>query len=346
VKVLVADDNADNRQLIEDILRGLGHVSIVARDGPEALGRALETLPDLIILDVNMPGMSGFEVCQHLRENPNTAQIPVLMLTALVDVDNRVRGLGLGADDYLTKPFSPRELIARINARLRAKSHTDQLHATQIQIRQTFERFVPAKIVEQLLQHPEQVKLGGQLKEITIMFADLESFSSVSEYAEPEALLEVLNRYQGLVVHHILEEEGTIDKFTGDGVMALFNTPLPQDQHALHAVRAAVKVQRALPQFHQSLDPVFRLKVNFGVNTGQAVVGNVGTAELMSYTAIGDSVNLSSRLEDMSNGGQILVSESTYRQIEPYVVAECLGPKTVKGRATEVVVYQIVELRP
>ncbi len=345
MKVLVADDNADNRQLIEDILLGLGHDTLIARDGLEALNQSLEEIPDLIVLDINMPGMSGFEVCQRLRNNSNTSQIPILMLTALADVDNRVKGLGLGADDYLTKPFSPRELIARIDARLRIKSHTDDLRATQEQIRQTFERFVPAKVVQQLLQHPEEVKLGGQLKEITVMFADLQGFSSVSEHAAPELMLEVLNRYQGLIVHHILEVDGTIDKFTGDGVMALFNTPLPQENHALQAVRAAVMIRRALPAFHQEFEPVFQLKVNFGIHSGEAVVGNVGTAELMDYTAIGDTVNLTSRLEDMSTNGQILVSESTYRQIKPYVTAENLGPRLVKGRETAVTVYQITELR-
>lgn len=345
MKVLVADDNADNRQLIEDILIGLGHDTLVARDGLEALSQSLEQAPDLIVLDINMPGLSGFEVCQRLRDNPNTSQIPILMLTALADVDNRVKGLGLGADDYLTKPFSPRELIARIDARLRIKAHTDDLRATQEQIRKTFERFVPATVVEQLLEHPEEVRLGGQLKEITVMFADLQAFSSVSEHAAPETMLEVLNRYQELIVSHILEVEGTIDKFTGDGVMALFNTPLPQENHALQAVRAAVMIQRTLPTFHQDFEPVFQLKVNFGINTGEAVVGNVGTAQLMDYTAIGDTVNLASRLEDISTNGQILVSESTYRQIAPYVIAENLGPRLVKGRETEVTVYQIMELR-
>ncbi len=346
MRVLVAEDNADTRQLVEDILKGLGHLPILARDGPEALSQSLELLPDLIILDINMPGMSGFEVCSRLRENPHTAQIPILMLTALTDIDDRVKGLGLGADDYLTKPFSPRELIARIDARLRSKSQADQLRATQEQIRRTFERFVPASVVEQLLENPELARLGGQSKEITILFADLEGFSAVAEHAAPERLLEVLNRYHSLIVHHILQEQGTIDKFVGDGVMALYNAPLPQAHHALHAVRAAVNIQRALPVFHQQFEPVFRLKINFGIHTGAALVGNVGTAELMDYTAIGDAVNLASRLQDMSKDGQILVSESTFEQVEPFVTAACLGLQMIRGRETEVVVYQIMELRP
>lgn len=142
MRVLVADDNANSRQLVKDIIESIGYEAIVAQDGPAALLAAQTQLPDLVILDVNMPGMSGFEVCAALKSDPKMAQIPILMLTALSDVENRVTGLGLGAEDYLPKPFSPRELAARVNARLRSKAETDDLRNTKELIKQTFERFV------------------------------------------------------------------------------------------------------------------------------------------------------------------------------------------------------------
>src|SRR5262249_49319458 len=160
-----------------------------AVDGPSAVQAAQVEPPDLIILDVNMPGMSGFDVLAILKNDENLSHIPVLMLTALADIDNRVTGLGLGADDYLAKPFSPGELAARIDARLRTKAEADNLRQTKEMIRKTFERFVAPSVVEKLLQDPTQVKLGGQLQEVTVMFSDLEGFTTLSEYTQPELLL-------------------------------------------------------------------------------------------------------------------------------------------------------------
>lgn len=346
VKVLVAEDNADNRQLVEDILAGQGYSVTFARDGNEAVSLARQLIPDLVILDINMPGKNGFEVCADLKADSATVQIPILMLTALSDVENRVRGLGLGADDYLVKPFNPRELVARIDTRLRAKIETDHLRADQDLIRRTFERFVPAQVVEQLLRQPENVRLGGQLQEVTVLFADLEGFTAVSEHTDPERLLELLNQYHALLAEHIQREGGLIDKFLGDGLMALFNTPLPQEDHPLHAVRAAVNIQRALADFHAKLEPPFRLPVNFGVSTGIAVVGNVGTADLMDFTAIGDTVNLASRLQGLCEHGQILISDAVYAQVAPAISGELFGTRIVKGREEPVVIYTVLGLRP
>lgn len=345
MRVLIADDNADNRQLLEDILLDKGHTTLTARDGIEALALASQELPDLLILDINMPGMNGFDVCTNLKAEQATSEIPVLMLTALADIEDRVTGLGLGADDYLTKPFSPLELIARIDARLRIKSNTDELRTTQGLIRTTFERFVPAHVVQDLLQHPEQVKLGGQLQTVTVCFADLEGFTSISENTNPERLLIGLNQYHALMFKYFQAHGGTVNKFLGDGLMALFNTPLCQPDHTLRAVRAALNIQQALPAFYEELAPAFHLKINFGIHTGEALVGLVGAEELMDYTAIGDTVNLASRLQDLSHTGQILVSEMAHQTVQDHVIAECLGSHIVKNRTTPVTVYEIKGLR-
>jgi class 3 adenylate cyclase len=345
LKVLVADDNANSRELVKDIIESIGYEAILAHDGPNALIAAQTQLPDLIILDVNMPGMNGFEVCAALKSDAQMAQIPVLMLTALADVENRVTGLGLGAEDYLSKPFSPRELAARVNARLRTKAETDDLRKTKELVRATFERFVSPKVVDKLLQDPTQIKLGGQIQEVTVFFSDLEGFTSISEHTDPEKLLGILNMYHDLVVRMIQNHAGTVDKFMGDGVMALYNTPLLQPDHALRAVQTALHIRDALPDFYRQFEPAYRMKINFGIHTGMAVVGNVGTSNLMNFTAVGDTVNLAARLEDLSSSGKILISQACYEHMEVSPKVKPIGYQTVKGRTEAVLVYEVLELK-
>jgi class 3 adenylate cyclase len=347
VKVLVAEDNANNRQLMEDVLSNIGYQIILAVDGIEAFDLIHQEMPDLVILDVNMPGMNGFEVCERLKTNPETSSIPVLMLSALSDVENRVRGLGLGADDYLTKPFSPRELIARVDKRLQAKAETDGLRERQAMIRSTFERFVSPSVVGQLLENPLQVKLGGNLQEMTVLFADLQGFTPISERAEPNRVLEALNKYLKLIVDHVVGLGGTLDKYTGDGAMALFSVPLPQEDHALRAVRAAIRVRDALPELHKEINAHFRTSINFGIHTGAAIAGIVGVPQFMDYTAIGDTVNTASRLQALAEDGEILISRATYSEVARHIDVRLVGLRNVKGRTEPVQVYSVTgELKP
>jgi adenylate cyclase len=266
------------------------------------------------------------------------------MVTAQSDIEQRVHGLDVGADDYLPKPYDPRELIARVSTRLRAKLESDELREKQELIQNTFERYVHSSVVEQMLADPTQVKLGGKLQEVTVMFADLEGFTALSEYTDPEELLSVLNGYHNLVVNIILQHNGTIDKFLGDGVMALYNTPLLQEDHALYAVQTAVMIREALAAFHQDLPAEHRLEINFGIHSGQAVVGNVGTNHIMDFTAVGDTVNLASRLQGLSHHSQILISSATYKQVEPYINAKPIGEMRVKNRTEAVMTYEVLEL--
>lgn len=345
VKVLIADDNPNSRQLVRDILESVGYEPLLAVDGPEALRMTRESRPDLLILDVNMPGMSGFEVCSILKSDPEYSAIPVLILTALTDVENRVTGLGLGADDYLTKPFSPRELTARIDARLRNKVETDTLRKTQETLRQTFERYVSPRVVEKLLQEPDQVRLGGQLQEVTVLFCDLEGFTAYSERSSPENVLATLNQYLAVIVSVIQSYAGTVNKFIGDGVMALYNTPLSQTDHALRAVRTALQIRESLHEFADQLEAEQRMLINVGIHTGQAVVGNIGTPQMMEFTAIGDAVNLAARLQGLAVGGRILISEATWKLVSTNLLANPMGPQTVKNRREPVMVYEVLNTR-
>lgn len=341
MKILAVDDNPDNVQMIADIVEMLGHDVARAFDGSQALNAIEADQPDLVLLDVNMPGMSGFDVVERLKSDERTARIPIILLTALSQVEQRVKGLGLGADDYLTKPFSPRELAARIETRLRAKADTDGLLETQQLIRQTFQRFVAPSVVEQMLQNPESIELGGHLQEVTVLFADIENFTSLAECTEPAELLGVLNKYHELIVEIVLTNGGTIDKFIGDAVMALYNTPLPQEDHPARAVTTASEIIRALPQFHQQFPAEFKLKINFGIHSGSAIVGNVGSPEIMDFTAVGDTVNVASRLQSLSENGQILISEATHLHIGEATQSQYIGPIQVKGRTRPISVYEI-----
>jgi adenylate cyclase len=343
--ILAVDDNPDNIQLILDIVEDMGHNVLKAEDGFQALAAIEKQLPDLILLDVNMPGMTGFQVLEKLKQDQRTESIPVILLTALSGVDHRVEGFGLGAEDYLVKPFSPLELIARIEARLRTKAQTDGLRETQQIIRQTFERFVSATVVDQILRDPSAIKLGGKLQEVTVLFADIENFTSISERTGPEHLLNILNSYHLLIVEVIQSNKGTIDKFIGDAVMALFNTPLELENHAFLAVQSAVQIRDALQYFHEQFEEQFRLKINFGVHTGMAVVGNVGAPQIMDYTAVGDTVNLAARLQDRAKDGQILITEATYNSIQAKLQAEPIGQQSYKGRQQSVMTYAVEKIK-
>ncbi len=341
MKILAVDDNPDNVQMIADIVGMLGYDVVRAFDGPQALTAVEKDPPDLVLLDVNMPGMTGFEVVERMKADERTARIPIILLTALSQVDQRVKGLGLGADDYLTKPFSPRELAARIETRLRAKADTDDLLETQQMIRQTFQRFVAPSVVEQMLRNPTSIELGGHLQEVTVLFVDIENFTPLAERTEPAELLGVLNKYHELIVEIVLNNGGTIDKFIGDAVMTLYNTPLEQADHPARAVATATDIVRALPAFHEQFPDEFRLKLNFGIHTGTAIVGNVGSPEIMDFTAVGDTVNVASRLQSLSENGQILISESTQMQIGNMGKSQYVGPIHVKGRSRPIPVYEI-----
>ncbi|NDJ87394.1 MAG: response regulator [Chloroflexi bacterium] len=341
MKVLVAEDQPESQQIIYDILETSGYEVILVDNGLAAVEAALEHKPHLAILDVNMPGKDGFEVVAELKKNSDTAQIPVIMLTAQSDIESRVHGLGLGAEDYIGKPFSPKELLARVNARLRSKAETDELRKQREQVRRIFERFVSPDVVRALMQNPEAAQLGGALREVTVFFADLEGFTTLSEQTDPSTMISIINEYHGLVVAYIKENGGTVDKFTGDGVMAIFNAPLEYDDHALRAVTAACQIKEAMPAFHRHLQPEYRLMVNFGIHTGEAVVGNVGTKDVMNYTAIGDAVNLAQRLQELSARGVITISKSTFDLVGDYIEAFPNGLRRIRGREEMVHTYQV-----
>jgi adenylate cyclase len=220
-----------------------------------------------------------------------------------------------------------------------------QLEARTRYIRDVLMSYVAPQVAEQLLADPEKLRLGGERRTVTTFFADIRGFTTFSERLDPERLMDVLNRYLSLGAEAVLFQEGTLDKFQGDMVMAFFNAPVDQPDHALRAVRAAVAMRSAIYSYHQKVASAYRLSFGVGINTGEAVVGNVGTAKIMNYTIIGDSVNLTKRLQDYASSNQILLGSTTYELVKDHVVVRALEPVQVKGREAVERIYELVDLR-
>ncbi len=343
--ILIADDRPESVELVYDLLVIEGYQVVTACDGQEALDSIRQHLPDLVLLDLNMPLLNGFEVCQQLKADPLTADIPVLMLTAYAEPDHRVRGLQVGAEDYLVKPFDYRELIARIKTRLRAKQETDRLRTVQKMIRETFERYVPSHVVERLLADPTQVSLGGTQQMVSVLFADLRGYTTLAQILQPDHLVDVLNGHLTVAAQAVLAYDGTISRYAGDLVMSVFNAPLPQQDHALRAARAALTLRQGMARYHTGLPPELRMDFGVGISSGEAVVGNIGAKELLSYTAIGDTVNLAQRLEEIAGGGEILLTEGTQQLLHdtPFRI-EARGLTSVRGRSEPVAIYALLGL--
>jgi adenylate cyclase len=214
------------------------------------------------------------------------------------------------------------------------------------QIRNLFGRYLAPRVVEHLLANPDDVQLGGVRQEVTILFVDLRGFTTLSEQREPEDVVRILNRFLALATREIFAELGTIDKFVGDGVMAVFNAPVELPDHEAAAVRAGLRMQRQLRRMVEDAEGELPIGCGIGINTGPAIVGNIGTSELMNYTAIGDAVNVSARLQAEAQLGEVLISDATYARVRDHFAVEELGPRQVKGRSRPVLVYRVVGTNP
>ncbi len=211
--------------------------------------------------------------------------------------------------------------------------------------REMFRRYVAPAVVDRLPRNPDELKLGGQRQAVTILFADIRNFTRLSEQLPPEELVEVLNQYLALAARAVLKYEGTLDKFMGDAVMAIFNAPLPQDEHVLLAVRAALEMREGVAQLHARLPQSLQLDYGIGIHTGDAVVGNVGTQQQMNFTAIGDAVNVAKRLQESAAGGQIIISQAALKHVREHIRAARLPSLRVKGRRQIELVWELHAMR-
>ncbi len=278
--------------------------------------------------------------------------IRTLMVVPMLDDQQVIGALSLSSADpnafeeshhHILSILATQATVAIVKTRYfegRAREKEQEKEA----LRDLFGRYVSPTVVDRLVHGGEDLALGGKRHDITVLFADIRGFTAFSETMPSEALVEILNQYLALAVKAVLNEEGTLDKFMGDAVMALFNVPLPQPDHTLRAVRAAMAMQQAMADYNQISANTGCLSFGIGLHVGQAVVGNIGTAQQMNYTAIGDTVNLAKRLQEHAQGGQIILSEAAYEAVKDFVVVEDLGPMSVKGRTAEVHGYLLMGL--
>ncbi len=345
-KILAVDDNKQNLELLIRSLGAAKYEVITAGDGPTALQLIDSRAVDLVLLDVMMPGMSGYEVCEKIRANDATRLLPVVMLTALHDVSHRIQGIAAGADDFLTKPFNREELLTRVKSLLRIKTLYDDIETKNVLLRRVIGRYVSEEVAAEIVADPgRHLKLGGEKRDVTVVFGDLRGFTPLAERLDPEDVVEILNVYLSHVVDLVFEFRGNLDKFRGDGFMAFFGAPLAHGDDAASAVRCGLALQGRLNSISFAKFPDTRLSVGIGINSGIVIAGNVGSERRADYTVIGNEVNLAQRFEANAGPGQILITGATYERVKESVEVRELGRLRVAGMQEGVMAYDVLRWR-
>jgi adenylate cyclase len=348
--LLVVDDNEINRDVLARRLRQCGYRVAVAIGGQQAIQMLSTQLFDLVLLDIIMPGMSGFEVLTILRQHYSAAELPVIMVTASDQSSDIVEALTLGANDYVTKPLDFPVVLARLRTHLSLKRASAEIRrlAEQLElrnrfIRTTFGRYLTDDVVTSLLDSPEGLKLGGEKRQVSILMSDLRGFTSLSGRLGPEQVVAILNRYLGTMVDIIMEYQGTIDEFIGDAIFVIFGAPIWNEDHAQRAVACAVAMQLAMASVNaQNRDEGLpEVEMGVGVNTGEVVVGNFGSHKRAKYGLVGSHVNLTARIESYTVGGQILISEATRQALGSDVTVDAQIAVEAKGIEQPITLYEV-----
>jgi class 3 adenylate cyclase len=335
-RLLVADDNKVNRLLLARGLERLGHTVTMAEDGVAALALLRSAPFDLLLLDIEMPGMDGFEVLEQLAADASLADIPVVVTSAVEGVASVVRCIELGADDYLAKPVNPVLLKARVESSLEKKRLRDQQ-------RDLVRRFATTAVADDLEQ--SGFALGGKRVDAAVMFSDIRGFTSLVESLPPEATIELLNTYYTLMFDAITGQGGVVNQMIGDGLMAIFGAPLALEEPALAASLAALEMIELVGLFNREQEQAGkpRIAIGVGIATGEVVAGYTGTHDRATYTCVGDTVNLAARLESHTKvaGRSVLVDGETWARLAGGIPGDALGAVEVRGKAVPVDVFAI-----
>jgi class 3 adenylate cyclase len=367
-RILVVDDQRANVEMLAELLRSRGYDVLAAYSGREALERVARDAPDVVISDIRMPEMDGYELTQRLREAPDTALLPVVLVTSLEEGENRderVRGLEAGADDFLAKPVRYAEMFARVRSLLRVKllqdevrRQTDELRLWNEQLEERVREQVAA--IERLTQMKrffsppvaEAIVAGGaevlepHRREITAVFLDLRGFTAFTDRANPEEVMDLLGDYHQALGHIVDRYGGTLEHFAGDGVMIFFNDPLPVDRPALRAVRMAFELQQAFTPIAKAWkDKGHAVALGVGVAQGEATLGVIGFEQRWEYAAIGAIPNLAARLCGQAQPGEILIDAVTYADVSDAADAQPAGPLTLRGFTQPIPAFRLVRLK-
>ena len=342
-RILVVDDTPANIQTVAAILKGQGYQLSVATNGKQALEVLEKIQPDLILLDVMMPELDGFETCQRIKSTAAWRDIPIIFLTAKTETADIVKGFEVGAVDYVGKPFNAHELLARVNTHLTIDQLRLSLATAHELVRRAFGRYVSEEVAESLLRTPEALELGGEERETTILMSDLRGFTAMAERLPPREVIEVLNLYLETMVEVIARYEGTIDEIIGDAILVIFGAPLACDDHPAKAVACGVAMQLAMIDVNERLKTKDRvhLEMGIGIHTGRVVVGNIGSLRRTKYAAVGSNVNMAGRVESFTTGGQVLITEETRGRIEAPLRVDGQFQVEPKGASRHLVLFEI-----
>lgn len=341
--ILIADDLMTNRNLIKAYLRPDGYGILEAEDGEQALEKIKCEKPDLLLLDVVMPGIDGFEVCRRVKNMPDIGYLPVIMLTSLDQMDAKINGLEAGADDFITKPFQKVELLTRIKNLLKIKSLHDEVRLRNQIIRGVLNRYVDKNVISQILSNPEQyLQLGGKKTNVSVLFCDIRGFTSISETLEAESVIDLLNSVFRELTNVVSCYNGTFDKYMGDCIMIFWGAPFPTGNDVHNAIGAAIDMQSAFEELKKNWPEEMRgLGIGIGINYGEVIVGNIGAEHAMDYTVIGDVVNTAARIESAAKAGQILITQEVFSQIDGKFNCRALDKIDLKGKAKPVEVFEV-----
>ena len=370
-RILAVDDMPTNLEILRVRLEAQGYEVITAEDGEEALAKARELEPDLVLLDIMMPKLDGIAVLKQLKQDAMLRFVPIILVTAKSDVRDVVSGLDSGGDEYLTKPFEHAALTARVRSLLRVKELHDTVQHQAAQLKEQTEqlsswnRLLEERVAEQLTEIerigrlkrflapqvaqmiassdlPDSV-LASHRQEITVLFCDLRGFTNFTETSEPEEVMAVLRDYHENLGELIFRYEGTLERFLGDGIMIVFNDPIPCVDHTERAIRLALDMRERVNELGtQWRRKGHELGFGIGIATGFATVGQIGFQERREYTAIGSVINLASRLCDEAATGQIVIPARVLASVDQSVKVKALGELTLKGFDKPLAAYDVL----
>jgi class 3 adenylate cyclase len=365
--LLVVDDNEDNRYALTRRLAREGYANVaIAVDGAEALALIKEKRFDLVLLDIMMPKLNGYEVLAQMKADETLRHVPVIMISAVDDLDSVVRCIELGAEDYLPKPFNPVLLRARLGASLERKRLHDQVAAQaadlaewnrtlkqrveqqlgEIERISRLKRFLSPQVTELILTSGDDRVLESHRRAITVLFCDLRGFTAFSETTEPEEVMSVLREYHVVLGGLIHKHEGTVERFAGDAIMVLFNDPLPCSDPSLRAVQMAVEMRDQVAALTTKWRKQgYELGFGVGIAHGYATLGRIGFEGRYDYGAVGTVVNLAARLCADAKDGQILVESKVQSAIEACASTEPAGELALKGFHRPVRAFNVCALR-
>ncbi len=365
-KILVVDDVANNVKLLADVLTVKGYDVKTAASGRDALKCVSAEKPDLVLLDIMMPGMNGYEVCEAIRADPASRMLPIVLITAL-DTSERVKGLEAGADDFLTKPFNQPELLARVKSLLRIKSLYDEVQAQRIQLEEwnrtlegriadgiaelerlsRFKRFFSPQVANLILSGETDDPLRSHRSEITVVFVDLRGYTEFTETSDPEEVMGALREYHAAMGRLIMAYQGTLERFSGDSIMIFFNDPVPVENPAEQAVRMALEMQRDFEVLAGTLRKRgHNLDIGIGIAQGYATLGRIGFEGRFDYGAIGAVCSLAARLCAHAKGGETLISQRVLGCVEEVAKAESIGELILKGFHRPVPAFNVIAMHP